>query len=393
MDTKPKIAIVTNIAWNIYNFRRGLATALKEAGYEPVLMASPDKYVEKLEAEGWHFVPLKSMERAGINPIADLKLMFELIKIYKKHSIKCALHYTSKPLIYGSLSATFLKIPFLPTITGLAGPFSGDRLIISKIVTLLYRYSLRNSYKVLFQNNEDLDFFLDKRITKPGKTVVVPGSGVNLNEYQSGSFSLPPNDKTVFLMFGRLSRAKGVEYYVNAAREIKKDYPETVFRLAGPFECDELAISRQEVESWQQEGIIEYVGFSDNIRKEISEAHVVVYPSYYREGIPKSLIESAAMSRPIITTDNVGCREVVEDGVNGFLIPMKNTQALIEACKRFILLNDGEREKFSKASRQISQKFDENKVIPEYITLIDNCLFQYKQSKPIQEYEDVALAQ
>jgi len=374
MDPKPKVAIVTNIAWNIYNFRRGLANAIKEAGYEPVLLASPDQYAAKLEKEGWHFIPLKNLDRAGVNPIADLRLMFDFMAIYKKHSIECALHYTAKPLIYASLSASFLKIPFIPTITGLAGPFSGDRPVIRKIVTLLYRYSLKNSYKVLFQNSEDLDFFLNKKITKSWKTSVVPGSGVNLDEYQSESFSSLPNDKIVFLMFGRLSKAKGVEYYINAAREIRSRFPNTIFRLAGPFECDELAISKQEIERWHQEGVIEYVGFSDNIRKEINEAHVIVYPSYYREGIPKSLIESAAMSRPIITTDNVGCREVVQDGVNGFLIPMKNAQALTEACERFILLSDEERSKFSSASRQISHKFDEKKVIPEYIKLIDSCL-------------------
>ena len=387
MKSKPRVAIVTNIAWNIYNFRRGLANAIKEAGYEPVLMAATDEYAEKLEKEGWHFIPLKNMERAGMNPIADLKLLFDLIRIYKRNDIKCALHYNSKPLIYASLSASFLKIPYLPTITGLAGPFSGNRTITSKIVTLLYKYSLKNSHKVLFQNNEDLNFFLDKKITQAGKTMIVPGSGVNLDEYRSASFSFPPNEKIVFLMFGRLSRAKGVEYYVNAARAVKKRFPSAIFRLAGPFECDELAISRQEVEGWHQEGVIEYVGVSDYIRKEISEAHVIVYPSYYREGIPKALIESAAMSRPIITTDNVGCKEVVQHGVNGFLVPIKDTQALIAACERFILLSEEEKTKFSIASRQISQRFDEKKVIPEYITLINDCLNKDDISVSVLNYD------
>jgi glycosyltransferase involved in cell wall biosynthesis len=191
-------------------------------------------------------------------------------------------------------------------------------------------------------------------------------------------------------MLARLSRAKGVEYYVDAARTIKKRFPGAIFRLAGPFECDELAITRQEVESWQGEGAIEYVGVSDCVRREIGEAHVIVYPSYYREGIPKALIESAAMSRPIITTDNVGCREVVQDGVNGFLVPVKNTPALVEACERFILLSDEEKNKLSTASRLISQKFDEKKVFPQYISLINSCLHIDDISVSILNYDKKA---
>ena len=385
MEITSNIAIVTNIAWNLYNFRRGLASAVKDAGYEPILMASPDKYAAKLEQEGWHFVPLKNMERAGISPVSDLKLFLDLVKIYKENSIKCALHYNSKPLVYASLCASFLKIPYIPTITGLAGPFSGDRAIISKIVTHLYRVSLKNSHKVLFQNDEDLDYFLNKKITDIEKTLVVPGSGVNLDDYRSELFDSPQKDKIVFLMLARLSRAKGVEYYVETAREIKKRYPNAIFRLAGPFECDELAISRQDVERWQAEGTIEYRGSIDTVRNEISEAHVIVYPSYYREGIPKALIESAAMSRPIITTDNVGCREVVQHEVNGYLVPVKNTQALIEACERFILLSQEEKNNLGIASRRISQRFDEKKVIPTYISLIDECLLRYSKSAVIKK--------
>jgi glycosyltransferase involved in cell wall biosynthesis len=374
---KPNVAIVANIAWCLYNFRRDLARAIKEAGYEPILIAGYDKYAEKLKEEGWDFVPLKNMERTGINPIKDLKLLFDFIRIYKTFSIKCALHYDAKPLVYASLSASFLNIPYLPTIAGLGGPFSGNRTIISIIVTLLYKLSLRRSYKVIFQNNEDLNFFLNKKITSSQKTLLVPGSGVDLDKFRSELYGVPPKDKIVFLMFARLSRAKGVEYYVNAAREVKKKFPNTLFRLAGPFDSDKLAIKRIEVEKWQREGLIEYIGVSDFIQKEISEAHIIVYPSFYKEGIPKALIESAAMSRPIITTDNVGCREVVEHCVNGFLIPVKNTRALIEACERFIQMSDEEKNKFGKASRQIAlEKFDEKKIIPKYVTLITECLAQ-----------------
>ncbi|MEP6512661.1 MAG: glycosyltransferase family 4 protein [Parafilimonas sp.] len=372
---KPNVAIVTNIAWNIYNFRRALALAIKDAGYNPIFMAAPDPYAERLTEEGYTFIPFANLQRAGINPFKDLQLLRDFIKAFKTLNIKCALLYNAKPLVYGSLAASYLKIPYIPTITGLAGPFSGNRFFISKITTMLYRFSLLKSCKIVFQNKEDRNFFLDKKITQPENTFLIEGSGVDMEKFRAELYGLPPEDKIVFLMFGRLSRAKGIEYYVSAAKAIRKKYSNVVFRLAGPFDNDKLAISREKVEEWHQQAIIEYLGVSDFVQNEISEAHVIVYPSYYREGIPKSLIESAAMSRPIITTNNVGCREVVQQGVNGFLIPMKNTQALIDACENFIQMPGEVRDKLGKASRQIAvERFDEKKVIAEYLKLINNCM-------------------
>jgi len=374
MKKKLQIAIVTNIAWNIYNFRRGLAAAIRNEGYEPVLMAAYDEYAEKLEEEGWKFVAVESMERTGINPLRDVALLKELINLYKTHEIGVALHYNAKPLVYASLAATYLNIPSIPSITGLAGPFSGNRLLISKIVTFLYTLALKKSHKVVFQNTEDREFFLDKKITQREKTVMIEGSGVNMKLFNSDLFGTPPVDKTVFLMFSRLSKAKGVEYYIEAAREIKAKYKNVEFKLAGPFDSDKLALSKEDVDAWHKEGIITYLGVSDFIQKEISESHIIVYPSYYREGVPKSLIESAAMSRPIITTDNVGCREVVQDGVNGFLVPIKDGKALAEACEKFMLMNEREKAALGKASRQIAiDRFDEEKVLKKYIELINEC--------------------
>ncbi|MEO6151498.1 MAG: glycosyltransferase family 4 protein [Mucilaginibacter sp.] len=374
-SAKPRVAIVTNIAWNIYNFRRGLATAIREAGYEPVLMAAPDPYAEKLIEEGWIFIPVNNLERTGINPLKDLRLLNEFIKLYKGNKIACALHYNAKPLVYASLAASYLGIPYIPSITGLAGPFSGDRPLIGKIVTILYTSALKHSYRVVFQNNEDRAFFLEKKITVAPKTLLIEGSGVNMEKFRSELYGEPPADHLVFLMFARLSRAKGVEYFIDSARFIKKKHPNIVFKLAGPFDSDKLALTKEEIDAWVKEGIIEYLGVSDFIQKEISQAHVIVYPSYYREGIPKSLIESAAMSRPIITTDNVGCREVVKDGVNGFLVPVKSGVALTAACERFIALSAEEKIAMGKASRELAaERFDEKKVVGAYVRLIGDCL-------------------
>ncbi len=375
MTVKPRIAIVTNIAWNIYNFRRGLAQAIKDAGYEPVLMAYADKYAEMLVAEGWEFVPLLNMRRTGLNPAKDLKLYLELLHKYEELKITAALHFTAKPLVYGSLAATKMKLPYIANMTGLGGPFSGDRFFIGLVTRVLYKLSFRRSYKIVFQNEDDRGFCIEKKMMQFSKTVLIPGSGVNMEKFSADLYQPPSSDKLVFLMFARLSWAKGIGYYIEAAKAVKEKHPDVVFRLIGPFDSDNLAIKKEQINLWHKAGIIEYLGVSDFIQNEISQAHVIVYPSYYKEGIPKSLIEAAAMSKPIITTNNVGCKEVVYDGVNGLLVPVKDTAALIEACEKFIAMRDEIRNKMGEESRKIAvEKFDEKLVLKNYMDLISGML-------------------
>jgi glycosyltransferase involved in cell wall biosynthesis len=320
---------------------------------------------------------MQHLERTGVNPVKDLLLLKEFIDLYRDQNIKFALHYNAKPLVYASLAAAALKIPYIATITGLAGPFTGDRAIIRQIVTGLYRLAFAKCYKLGFQNKEDLKFFLDKKMISEAKTFLVQGSGVNMDDFRAERYGEPPVDKTVFLMFARLSWAKGVQYYFEAAKIIKTKYPNVVFKLAGPFDGDSLSISKQQIDEWHNSGFIEYIGVSDFIQREISEAHVIVYPSYYREGVPRSLIESAAMSRPIITTDNVGCREVVNDGVNGYLVPVKDSNALAAAFERYLNLTDEEKLKMGASSRQLAlDRFDEKAILSTYIGYIDNALQQ-----------------
>jgi glycosyltransferase involved in cell wall biosynthesis len=366
-----RVAIVTNIAWNLFNFRRGLAKAIKDAGYEPVLIAAPDAYSKRLVDEGWHFIPMQHLERTGVNPVKDLLLLKEFIDLYREQNIKFALHYNAKPLVYASLAAAALKIPYIATITGLAGPFTGNRAVIRQIVTVLYRLAFSRCQRLGFQNKEDLKFFLDKKMISKTKTFLVEGSGVNMDDFRAELYGQPPVNKTVFLMFARLSWAKGVKYYFEAAKIIKAKYPNVVFKLAGPFDGDSLSISKHQIDEWHNSGFIEYIGVSDFIQREISEAHVIVYPSYYREGIPRSLIESAAMSRPIITTDNVGCREVVNDGVNGYLVPVKNSVALAQAFEQYLNLTNEQKSDMGNASRKIAlERFDERLILSRYLSFI-----------------------
>lgn len=366
-----RIAIVSNISWTLYNFRLGLAQEIKNAGYEPILISFPDKYAKILSANGWKFIPLKHFERTGINPIKDLLVLFELIKLYKSLKITCAFHYYSKSLVYGNLAASLLKIPFIPTIAGLGGPFSDSRPIVRALIRLLYKISFANSKRVVFQNDEDLNFFVRANIIKNKKAVLIEGSGIDLMKFNPSKYAEPRQDMLVFLMYARLTKLKGVEFYVEAAKAIKKKYKNTEFRLAGTFESDRQAVKKEDVLKWHNEGIINYLGVITDIPNELSQSHTVVLPSFYWEGLPRTLIEAAAMAKPIITTDNVGCRQVVTHGVNGFLVAKKSTGALISSLEHFISLSVADRLKLGETSRQIAlERFDEKIINKRYISLI-----------------------
>jgi glycosyltransferase involved in cell wall biosynthesis len=370
-----KIAIVTNISWNIYNFRIDLVRAIKKAGYQPVLIAATDKYAKLLIEDGWTFIPVDNMERTGTNPFKDMVTFFDLLRIYRSHKIDLALHYHSKPLIYGNLAATLLKIPFIPTITGKGGPFSDDRKIIKLLVSFLYRLSFRKSAKVVFQNNEDMDFFVEEGITKRAKAELAEGSGIDLIKFDADRYTKPDNEKVVFFMYSRLTHAKGVTFYVDAAKKITKKYKNVEFKLAGTFESDRLAIKKEDMALWHKQGHINYIGVTTDMPLELSRSHVIVLPSYYSEGLPKSLIEAAAMSKPIITTNNVGCRQAVQHNVNGYLVPVKDSDKLAEAFEDFINLSDDEKKAMGAASRKAAEtRFDKKIVVQKYMSLINNIL-------------------
>jgi glycosyltransferase involved in cell wall biosynthesis len=276
------------------------------------------------------------IERAGLNPLKDLRTLWRLYSFLKKTNPEAVLSYTIKPVIFGSLAAYLAGASNIYSIiTGLGYVFTGETLkhrAIRFLAANMYRLALTVNKTVFFQNPDDLAFFADSGLVSPHKQLLVNGSGVDLDHFGKSDITNQP----VFLLIARLLKDKGIIEYVNAARILKKRYPAAIFRLLGPLDSNPSAINKLQIEKWQKEGMIEYLGETRDVRSYIAESSVYVLPSY-REGTPRTVLEAMAMGRPIVTTDAPGCRETVIDGENGFLVPVKNVDALVQAMERFIL--------------------------------------------------------
>ncbi|EEV9776943.1 glycosyltransferase family 4 protein, partial [Escherichia coli] len=235
----------------------------------------------------------------------------------------------------------------------------------------LYKISQRNVHFIFFQNEQDRSIFLSNKIVSVEKTKRIPGSGVDLARFHYDLKS--PAETIVFILVARMLLQKGIMQYIEAACVLKNKYKNKIeFRLLGHIDDrNPSAISMNTIKMWHDKGIIRYLGTTDFVERELNQVDCVVLPSFYREGIPKSLLEAAAMGKPIIASDNIGCRDVVEDGINGFLCEPKNTKSLVDALERFINLSDKQKIEMGIASRRkIEQEFDEKKVIDSYMKLL-----------------------
>jgi len=366
-----KVVIGLNAAWNLVNFRAGLIRALVADGYEVVAVAPPDTYVPQLETLGCRYIPLP-MDNMGTHPGRDLLLLWRLALILKRERPAVFLGYTVKPNVYGSLAAGLLGIPVINNIAGLGSVF-GKRGMLPRLVQQLYRMALTKSAKVFFQNEEDKQLFIEKKLVPKSIAARIPGSGVDLNKFScSGGSDLihqVPMQATTFLLIARMLWEKGVGEFVEAARIIKHDHPHVTFQLLGFLDVQNpSAVPRAKVNQWVQEGVIQYLGTSDDVRVQLSRADCVVLPSYYREGVPRTLLEAAAMCRPIITTDWVGCREVVDHGINGYLCAPRSAVDLAEKMKCLIRLPPESRVEMGKQGRlKVEREFDEQLVIKQYL--------------------------
>jgi len=368
-----KIVISSNTSWSIYNFRLGLVKALKEKGYEVTIVAPKDGYTRKLVDLGFEYHDI-FINGKGTNPLEDLVTVGRYCKIYKNVKPSIALHFTVKPNIYGNVACKLLKIPVISTITGLGTPFVKGG-ILTFVVEKLYRLALRNSSYVFFQNKDDFELFSSKGLVNKSKCEILPGSGINVERFRPIS-SEEKGKSFRFLLIARLIWDKGIGEYVEAARMLKRKYKNVEFCILGPVGVDNPnAIPKEVVKSWENEGVIRYLGVSEDVREEIAASDCVVLPSYYREGIPRVLLEAAAMEKPIITTDSVGCREVVDDGVNGFLCKVKDAGDLANKMEMMLNLSEGERAKMGKAGREkVIREFDERIVIGKYLEAIERIL-------------------
>lgn len=367
-----RVAIVANIAWHIFNFRLDLIRALETEGFETVLFASPDEYASRLTGSNRKFVALDKLSRTGLNPVQDIALFWELVRKYRDHRVDLAIHYTSKGNIYGGMACRLLGIPSIHTINGLGGPFSGRSRAVQSVIKILYREALRRSNHVFFQNEHDFGFFVNHGITKQKQGRVVDGSGVDLGVFNPDRFAARDGAEDFrVLHFCRLSKTKGVLEYVEAARELKRRGRPFRFLLAGKSDHDKHAIPAEQIDQWVHEGLIDFVGQSDNVAGLLADVDVVVYPSFYMEGIPRALIEACAMAKPIITTDHVGCRETVVAGENGFLVPVGDANGLADAIEWIAAADPDSRARMGEQSRQLAvERFDEKIVNAAYVTAV-----------------------
>lgn len=359
---------------SIVSFRGLLIRGWVEKGYKVTVMsANGDKHIiNKVKALGAEFRPY-NVQRNGLNPLADLKTLAELIKAFNECKPNKVLAYTIKPIIWGGIASNFYKkADFYGMVTGLGYAFEkGDakRNIINKLVKGLYRFALRNAKGVIFQNTDNLHAFISHKLTSKSKAHRVHGSGVNLSEYKQTEL---PKGKTTFLLVARLLGDKGIREYAAAAKEVKQQYPETIFQLLGPEDSSPDRIHPNEITEWQTQGIIDYLGETDHVLPYIQKCHIFTLPSYH-EGLPRSVLEAMSVGRPILTTNASGCRDTVIQSKNGQLVSPKNAQQLKNQMIWFIE-NPNLWESMAKESRNIVENhFDVYKVNKH----INNIVFSY----------------
>ncbi|TFI59907.1 glycosyltransferase family 1 protein [Sphingomonas parva] len=361
--TQKTVLISINAAWNIVNFRGALIRGLLDDGYRLLALAPPDAYAHRLAEMGVEYHPI-AMDKKGISPTRDLALLARYRAELKRLRPDVFLGFTAKPNVYGSLAAQSLGIRVINNVSGLGTAFIRKTWLTS-VVSALYRLAFRRSSTVFFQNEEDLSLFLEERIVSPGKAMLLPGSGVDLARF---SPQVPAaRGRPSFLLVARLLRDKGVVEFVEAARTLRGELPDWRFQLLGFLDAENrTAVSRAEVTAWQEEGVIDYLEHADDVRPFLAAAESVVLPSY-REGMPRSLLEAAAMGKPLIATDVPGCRHVVDDGVNGFLCAPEDAASLAAAMRKMAGLSAAERARLGKAARAKAEvEFDERKVVQLY---------------------------
>ena len=363
------VLMTVNSAWNIWNFRRPVVSALLKEGHRVTVLAPHDEHVQHLEDMGCDFIPLK-INAKGLNPIDELKLLRRFKRIFRDQHPDVILSYTIKNNTFGAMAAKALGIPFLPNVSGLGTGFlSGS--VLQFVVEGLYRRAFRNLPIVFFQNTDDRDLFVSRQLVASDQCRVLPGSGIDLQHFSA--VDMPQGDAPVFLLIARLLRDKGVIEYVDAARNIKAKTPAARFQLLGSVDAENRsAIGKDVVDGWVEEGVIEYLGTTTDVRPFIEASHCVVLPSY-REGAPRTLIEAAAMARPLIATDVPGCRAVVDKGQSGYLCDVRSATSLAGAMERFLELSAGRKIEMGRAGRRkMEQEFDQALVIDPYFQAIRN---------------------
>lgn len=360
-----KIAFVDNTLWGLLNFRGDVIKALYNDGNKITLIAPFDPNICLKKYQGIEYISIK-LSRKGKNPFQEIKYLFSLYKIYKENKFDLIFHYTIKPNIYGNIAAKLNRIDSISIIPGLGHLFIKEN-ITTKIAERLYKFTLNFSKEVWFLNNDDKELFIKRKLVNEEKVKILPGEGINLEKFYPIENNRKDN-KIIFLMVARVLWEKGFKEYTEAAESLKKKYNNLEFQLLGMIDEDNPSgVKKEVIESYHKKEVINYLGTSNNVKKIIANCDCIVLPSFYKEGVPRTLMEGASMEKPLIATNIQGCREVVEDNYNGYLCEPKNSQDLIAKIEKFILLSKEEREKLGKNGREkMKKEFDANIIIKKY---------------------------
>ncbi|MGI6144493.1 MAG: glycosyltransferase family 4 protein [Clostridia bacterium] len=358
-----KIMILAGDARTLLYFREEMILAMLDKGHE-VIAAAPQPIGEwagkfSFQRKGFKCLSLPQIDKTGTNPFKDILGFFSIMRVLQREKPDKIFTYQAKTIIYGTLAAWFLGIEEVYILMGGLGSIlrNEKKSMIKKILQLQYKLAFKKCKKVFFQNADDYNLMLQEGLVETERVQMVKGSGVNMDKFTY----TPIQDFPVFLFVGRLIRDKGVLEYIAAAKLVKKRYPEAKFQIVGYFDTNPTALSPEEFHSCLDDGLIEYLGEAADVRPFLAKSSVFVLPSYH-EGIPKSVLEAMAMGRPIITTDAPGCKDTVIDGVNGFLVPVKNSEKLAEKMI-WMIENKDKAMKMGQASVRICQEnFEVSKV-------------------------------
>ncbi|MBE7046072.1 MAG: glycosyltransferase family 4 protein [Ruminococcaceae bacterium] len=354
-----KVLFLVNHDVVIYNFRLELVERLIKEGHQVVISSPYGERIEDLKALGCEYREIE-LSRHGTNPVKELKLISTYKKLINDIKPDIVFSYTIKPNIYGAIACKMTKTPCVANVTGL-GTAVENGGIMQTITVMLYKLAFNKLKRLFFQNEENMQFFIDKKITSCPKTLL-PGSGVNLKRFLPLEYR--DDGKVHFAFVSRIMKEKGIDQYLDAAKYIKNKYPDTEFHVCGFCEQE----YEEELKSLTNQGVITYHGMVRDVAGFLEGVNCTVHPTYYPEGISNVLLESSACARPIITTDRAGCREVIDDGVNGYIVKQQNSNDLIEKIEKFLSLTYEERKNMGlKGREKVEKEFDRQIVVDAYI--------------------------
>jgi glycosyltransferase involved in cell wall biosynthesis len=370
-----KVLISSHNTWSVFNFRQNLIKTLIKEGKEVHIYAPFDSYKIALEELGC-IVHEAYFIGTSKNIFSEITSLIKWILFIKKNKYDICLHFGIKPNLYGSIACLINGIPYINNITGLGQIFQSQS-ILQKFIILLYSLTQKKALKVFFQNKDDCQLFIDMDILSDDKKIdILPGSGVDLERFQFNPIINRAQNKVKFYFFGRILISKGILFFVDAAKEIIQIYGKSHVEFCIVGFIDKInrngdSISMDQIKKWENDEIIKYLGESNKIETIIFEADCIILPSYYREGTPRSLLESIAMGIPIITTNSVGCKDVVIDGVNGYMVEPNNLESLKNAVSKMINLTAQQRSEMGAMGRKIAEKkYDEKIVIDKYLKVL-----------------------